>query len=382
MTLEVAVVGIGMVPVKKRASASLRQLGAQAVQAALADASLERVDALYVGNMLADELSGQKHIAALVASHAGLAGVEALQVRAATASGAAALRMAYLAVASGQVELAMASGVELMSAGPPPTHALTLALDAKREIPRGLTLVDCNAQFMSLYLAQYDARYEDFANFAVNAHRNAASNPYALFRNPVDTETVLSSRLISPPLRLYDCSPICDGAAAVVLCPADRARSFHHTPVRILASTVATDRFAVRDRPDPLALEAARRASARAYQQAKITPEDVDFFELHDAFSIMACLLLEASGFAERGQGWRMAAEGEIFREGRLPISTMGGLKARGHPIGASALYQVAEIVLQMRGQAGPNQLARADLAMTHSVGGAGTTVLTHILAR
>jgi acetyl-CoA C-acetyltransferase len=382
MTLEVAVVGIGMVPVKKRASASLRQLGAQAVQAALADASLERVDALYVGNMLADELSGQKHIAALVASHAGLAGVEALQVRAATASGAAALRMAYLAVASGQVELAMASGVELMSAGPPPTHALTLALDAKREIPRGLTLVDCNAHFMSLYLAQYDARYEDFANFAVNAHRNAASNPYALFRSPVDAETVISSRLISPPLRLYDCSPICDGAAAVVLCPADRARSFHHTPVRILASTVATDHFAVRDRPDPLALEAARRASARAYQQARITPEDVDFFELHDAFSIMACLLLEASGFAERGQGWRMAAEGEIFRQGRLPISTMGGLKARGHPIGASALYQVAEIVLQMRGQAGPNQLARADLAMTHSVGGAGTTVLTHILAR
>jgi acetyl-CoA C-acetyltransferase len=269
-----------------------------------------------------------------------------------------------------------------MSAGPPPTHALTLALDAEREIPRGLTLVGANAYFMSLYLARYDARYEDFANFAVSAHRNAANNPYALFRDPVDMETVLSSRLISPPLRLYDCSPICDGAAAIILCPADRARSFHHTPIRILASAAATDHFAVQDRPDPLALEAARRASARACQQAGITPKDVDFFEPHDAFSIMACLLLEASGFAERGQGWRMAAEGEIFREGRLPISTMGGLKARGHPIGASALYQVAEIVLQMRGQAGPNQLARADVAMTHSVGGAGTTILAHILAR
>lgn len=382
MTLEVAVVGIGMVPVTKKSSASLRQLGAEAIHAALADASLERVDAIYVGNMLADELSGQKHVATLMASHAGLTGVEALQIRAATASGAAALRVACLAVASGQVELAMAAGVELMSDGPPPTHALALALDAEREIPLGLTLVDANAHLMSLYLARYGARYEDFANFAVNAHRNAANNPYALFRNPVDVETVLSSRLISSPLHIYDCSPICDGAAAVILCPADRAPSFRHTPVRILASTVATDHFAVQDRPDPLALEAARRASARAYQQAGITPKDVDFFELHDAFSIMACLLLEASGFAERGQGWRLAAEGEIFREGRLPISTMGGLKARGHPIGASALYQVAEIVLQMRGQAGPNQLSRADLAMTHSVGGAGTTILTHILAR
>lgn len=375
-------VGIGMVPVEKKSSGSLRQLGTKAIQVALADASLERVDALYVGNMLADELSGQKHIASLLASHAGLVGVEALQVRAATASGAAALRVACLAVASGQVELAMAAGVELMSAGPPATHALALALDAEREIPHGLTLVNANAHLMSLYLARYGVRYEDFANFAVNAHRNAVNNPYALFRDPVDEETVLSSRLISPPLRLYDCSPICDGAAAVILCPVDRARSFHHTPVRILASAVATDLFAVQDRPDPLAMEAARRASARAYQQAGITPKDVDFFELHDAFSIMACLLLEARGFAERGQGWRMAAEGEIFREGRLPISTMGGLKARGHPIGASALYQVAEIVLQMRGQAGPNQLARADIAMTDSVGGAGTTVLTHILAR
>lgn len=382
MSLGVAIVGVGMIPVQKKSPAGLRELGAAAIHAALEDAELERVDALYASNMLADELSGQKHIASLLASHAGLAGVEALQIRAATASGAAALRVACLAVASGQAELVMAAGVELMSAGPPPTHALTLALDAKREIPRGLTLVDANAALMSLYLDQYGVQYEKFANFAVNAHRNAAGSPHALFRDPVDVETVLNSRLISPPIRLFDCAPICDGAAAVILCSSERARDFHHTPVQILASTAATDRFAVRDRPDPLALEAARLTSARAYQRAGVTPKDIDFFEAHDAFSIMTCLLLEASGFAERGQGWRLAAEGDIFREGRLPMCTMGGLKARGHPIGASALYQVAEIVLQMRGQAGPNQLARADVALTHSVGGAGTTILTHILAR
>ncbi len=382
MALDLAVVGIGVTPVLKASSDSLRKLGAQAIHSALTDAGLERVDAIYVGNMLADEIPGQKHIATLLASEAGLSGIEALQVRAATASGAAALRVACLAVASGQVELAMAAGVELMGAGLPPTHTLALALDAEREVPDGLTLVGASANLMSLYLDQYNVRYEDFANFAVNAHRNAAGNPHALFRSPVEVDKVLNSRLISPPLRLYDCSPICDGAAAVIVCRGDRARHFQREPVRILASAVAIDRFAVRDRSDPLALEAGQLASARAYQQAGLTAKDVDFFELHDAFSIMACLQLEASGFAKRGEGWRLAAEGEIFREGRLPISTMGGLKARGHPIGASALYQVAEMVTQMRGQAGINQLARAEVAMTHSVGGAGTTVLTHILAR
>ena len=382
MSLNIAVVGIGRVPVRKQAHVGLRELAREAIEAALNDASVDRVDALYLGNMLADELSGQKHVATLVASHAGLAGIEALHVRAATASGAAALRVACLAVESGLVELAMAVGVELMSGGPSPTPALTRALDAKREIPYGLTMIEANARLMALYMERYGVRHEDFANLAVNAHRNAATNPYALFREPVDVATVNDSRTISAPLQLFDCAPICDGAAAVILCRADRARSFHHTPVRILASTVATDVFAMQDRPDPLALAASRHATSLAYAQAGIGPGALDFFELHDAFSIMACLQLEAAGFAERGRGWQLAADGVIFSDGKLPISTMGGLKARGHPIGASAIYQVAEIVLQMRGEAGANQLARAGVAMTESVGGAGTTIFSHILAR
>jgi acetyl-CoA C-acetyltransferase len=382
MTLDVAIVGVGMVPVVKQSPVSLRDLGREAIQAALEDASVDRVDALYVGNMLADELSRQKHIATLLASHAGLVGIEALHVRAATASGAAALRVAYLAVASGRVELAMAAGVELMSGGPSPTPALTRALDAKREIPYGLTMIEASARLMALYLERYGVHHEDFANFAVNAHRNAANNPLALFRQPVSAETVNSSRVISPPLQLFDCAPICDGAAAVILSPADRARSFHHTPVRILASAVATDIFVLQDRPDPLALEASRHSTALAYSQAGMRPADMNWFELHDAFSIMACLQLEAAGFAPRGRGWQMAVDGDIFLEGKLPVSTMGGLKARGHPIGASAIYQVAEMVLQMRGQAGANQLSRADVALTQSVGGAGTTIFAHILAR
>lgn len=375
---EVSIVGIGQVPVEKQSALSLRALGAEAVRRAMESAQVERVDALFAGNMLADELQGQKHVATLIASEVGLKGIEALQVRAATATGAAALRMAYFAVASGEADLAVAMGVEKMSTMQP-TSALAKALDAEKEVPTGATLISQNARLMAMYLERYKVPYEAFVNFAVNAHRNAATNPYALFRKEITAETVLNSRLVNPPLRLYDCSPICDGAAAVVLAPEAEARAFTDQPVKILASSVATDWLQMDNRADPLAVEAGQQSAWKAYRRANVNRADIDFFETHDAFSIMACLLLEACGFAERGAGWRMAEEGEIFREGRLPISSMGGLKARGHPIGATALYQTCEIVMQLTGQAGENQLERARIAMLQSVGGTAATVLTHI---
>lgn len=374
----VSIVGTGQLPVEKQSSASLRELGVRATRLALQDAGVDRVDALFAGNMLSDELQGQKHIATLIASEAGLHGIEALQVRAATATGAAALRMAYFAVASGEAELAVAVGVEKMSTAPP-TSALAKAMDAEREVPTGATLISQNAQLMRAYLDRYDVAYEGFVNFAINAHRNAATNPHALFQQPVSVEKVLGSRIVNAPLRLFDCSPICDGAAAVVLAPTHAAREFTDRSVRILASAVATDWLRVDDRPDPLAVEAARLSAWKAYERAGIGPEDVDFIEVHDAFSIMGCLLLEAAGFAEQGKGWRLATDGEIFREGRLPIATLGGLKARGHPIGATALYQTCEIVQQLTGCAGANQLPNAEVGMLQSVGGAAATVLTHL---
>jgi acetyl-CoA C-acetyltransferase len=376
----VSIVGIGQLPVEKQSAASLRELGVRATRLALESAGVTGVDALFAGNMLADELQGQKHIAALIASEVGLYGVEALQVRAATATGAAALRMAYFAVASGEAELAVAVGVEKMSTAPP-TSALAKALDAELEVPTGATLISQNARLMALYLERYNVDYPSFVNFAINAHRNAATNPYALFQKEVDAERVLGSRIVNPPLRLFDCSPICDGAAAVVLAPTQSARTFTPHPVRVLASAVATDWLRLEDRPDPLTLDAARISAWKAYEHAGVTPSDVDFFELHDAFSIMACLLIEAAGFAPNGDGWRWAVEGEIFREGSLPIATLGGLKARGHPIGATALYQTCEIVQQLTGRAGPNQLPRANVGMLQSVGGAAATMLTHLFS-
>ena len=378
---DVSIVGIGQVPVTAASPLSLRQLGAEAVKRAMADAGVDQVDALFVGNMLADELQGQKHLASLIADEAGLRWVEALQVRAATATGAAALRMAYLAVASGQTDVAVALGVEKMSTDRAQViSSLAKALDAELEVPTGATLLSQNAKLMRLYLERYGRSVTDFDGFALNAHANANHNPNALFHDRVVTTDVIdASPVVSDPLRLHDAAPICDGAAAVVLTRTKQARAFHHQPVKMLAASVVTDRFRIADRADPLRLEASARSARQAFKRANVHRSDIDLFEVHDAFSIMAASILEAVGYAEPGHGWRLAAEGDIFHGGSVPISTMGGLKARGHPIGASAIYQTCEIVQQLTGTAGANQLPDPKVALLQSVGGAGSTVLTHL---
>ena len=375
----VSIVGIGQVPVEKKSKKSLRDLGAMVVRTALANAGIEHVDALFCGNMLSDELQGQKHLAALIADEAGLAGIEALDVLAATATGAAALRMAILAVASGEAELAVALGVEKMSDGIA-APALAKALDAEREVSTGATLISKNAELMQLYTGRYEVSHDALLCFSINSHRNARDNPNALFYNrSVTMAQARTSRIVYPPLHLLDCSPICDGAAAVVLAPKDQARAYTSCPVHILASSVATDRFRVEDRRDPLWLEAAHLSAQKAFRHANINRNDVSLFEVHDAFSITACLSLEAVGFAKRGEGWRLATEKIIGLRGKLPISTMGGLKARGHPIGATALYQTCEVVLQLTERAGKNQVRHPKIGMLQSIGGVASTVLTHL---
>lgn len=378
----VSIVAAAQLPVQKTSSQDLRTMGTAVIRQVMDQANVDRVDALYTSNMLADELEGQKHLAALLADEAGLAGIEAFEARATMASGAAALRLAFLAVASGDVDLAIVVGVEKMSSGPA-TPALLKALDARRELPDGKTLISQNAQLMQAYFDLYHLPADALAHFSVNAHQNAQYNPNALFQDRLyTTADVLDSRLISPPIRLLDCAPICDGAAAVILAPTEEARRYSDQSVRLLASAAATDRFRIADRSQPLALTAARLASQKAYRQAGLKPADIHLFEVHDAFSIMACLQVEAAGFAETGEGWRPAAEGEIGPRGRLPLATMGGLKARGHPIGATALYQVGEIVRQLNNQAGPTQVPGAKTGLMMSIGGAGTTIMAHILGK
>ncbi len=380
----VAIVGVGQTEVGEHWETSLRHLALGAIQAAMADAGMMNADALYVGNMLSGELEGQEHLGALVADFAGLRGIEALKIEAACASGAAALRMGYIAVAGGLADIVIVVGVEKMTdtLSPDTTAALAMAADADYEAAQGASFVTLNALLMRRYLHDYGYSHQDFAPFAVNAHRNAVNNPYAMFRFPVTADKFVKARMVSDPINLLDSSPICDGAAAVVLTTEDRAHTNSMAPVWIAASSVGTDTIAIHDRRDPLVLEGAKLSTYRAYEQAGVGPANIDLFELHDAFSIMAALSLEAAGFAEKGRGLQLAMEGQIGIEGRIPITTMGGLKARGHPVGATGVYQVVEVVEQLRGLAGKNQVAGARLGMAQSIGGSGATVITHILQR
>lgn len=377
----VSVIGIGQTPVGEQWDVSIRDLAARAIIAALKDAGVERPDALYVGNMLSGPLAAQEQLATLIADWSGLRGIEALKAEAACASGAAALRVGYMAVASGLHDVVVVCGVEKMTDldGDEATIALMTAADADYEAIHGTTFISLNAMLMRRYMEEYKVPYEAFAGFPVNSHANAVHNPNAMFRQAIDRDTFLNARMIADPINLFDSAPISDGAAALVLCSTERARELHRHPVRIAASSIATDSVALHDRRDPLFLSAVYSSAMKAYQQAGIGPEDIDLFELHDAFSIISTLSLEASGFAARGQGTRLAVEGEIGLQGRIPIATMGGLKARGHPVGATGIYQAVEAVLQLRGEAGKNQVQGAHWAMTQNVGGVGGTAITHI---
>jgi acetyl-CoA C-acetyltransferase len=378
----VSIIGFGQTPVGEHWELSLRHIAAQAVLAAMQDAGIDRADALYVGNMIASETSGQHHLGALVADFVGLRGIEAFRVEAACASGAAALRAGYLAVASGAADLVIVVGLEKMTdaIGNSITTALAEAADADYETPHGLSFVSINALLMRRYMYEFGVRHEDFAGFAITAHQNAVNNPYAMFRRPITKEEFVQARMIADPINLLDSSPVADGAAAVVLCPTDQARSFSEHPVRIRACEVGTDSLALHDRRDPLFLEAAYISVQKAYARAGVTPADIDLFELHDAFTIMAALSLEAAGFARRGEGVRLAMDGSIALNGRIPISTMGGLKGRGHPVGATGVYQVIEVAQQVTGRAGANQVPNARLGMAQNIGGSGATVITTIL--
>lgn len=378
----VSIIGVGQTPVGEHWHRSLRHLAYEAVSAAMRDAGVEGAHAMYVGNMLSGEISHQSHLGALIADFCGLRGIEAVKVEAACGSGAAAVRMGYLAVASGVHDLVICVGVEKMTddVGGRLTAALAQAADAEYELAHGVTFVGLNALLMRRYMYEYGVRHEDFAGFSINAHANAVGNPNAMFRRPITLEDFKHADMICDPINLLDSSPMADGAAAVVLCPREHAHAFKGKPVHIVGSALATDCLSIHDRRDPLWLQAAEDSARRAYAQAGVTPQDIDLFELHDAFTIMSALSLEACGFAERGQGWRLAVEGEIRPDGRIPICTMGGLKARGHPVGATGVYQVVEAVLQLRGEAGACQIPNARLAMTQNIGGSGATIVTHIL--
>jgi acetyl-CoA C-acetyltransferase len=289
-----------------------------------------------------------------------------------------------MAVASGELDAAVAVGVEKMTDSPSSeiTRQLSTAADMDFEADQGISFVALNALIMRRYMHEYGWQHEHFAQFSVNAHANGACNPYARLKKPITEKAFISAGVVSDPITIMDASPMGDGAAAVVIVPLEYARGRGLPVVKVLASSAATDTIAIHHRRKPVWLSAAEKSVAQAYAQAGLTPQDIDFFELHDAFTIMATLSLEAAGFAEPGQGPRLALDGQIRPNGSIPIATRGGLKARGHPVGATGLYQIVEVVQQLRGQADGTQVPDARIGMSQNIGGSGSNIITHIFGR
>jgi len=380
---KVAILGIGQTKIDEHWDKSLREIGGEAAFAAMQDAGMEKVDALFVGNMLSPLISAQNQLGVFFADWIGLWHRESVKVEAACASGAAAFRAGLMTVAAGEIDSALVIGVEKMTdkAGHDVTAALATAADADYEVEQGVSFVGINALVMRRYMHEFGWKHADFAPFSINAHANAIHNPFARLHQKINVDQFEKSSMVATPINLLDASPIGDGAAAVIIVPAEKVASVNGRPrVTVAGSASATDSIAVHSRKDPLFLSAAYQSSRRAYEMANIEAKDLDVFELHDAFSIMSALSLEACGFAERGQGVRLGLDSEISPNGRVPICTRGGLKARGHPVGATGMYQIVEIVQQLRGECGKTQVDGAKIGMAQNIGGSGATILTHIL--
>jgi acetyl-CoA C-acetyltransferase len=382
---DVVIAGLGQTSVGEHWDVGLRDLAYHAMHAAIQDTGGLHPQALFVGNMLAPNLSKQAHLGALLADYAGLTGIEAVTIEAAGASGGAALRQGYLAVKSGLVDTALVIGVEKFTdvVGAGVEEALATASDSDFESVQGMTSTAQAALIMKRYMHEYDVPIDGFAGFALTAHANGAGNPNAMFQKAIKLETYARAGMVSEPLNMFDAAPNADGAAALVLTRRNLLPSnFGHPLVKIVGSATSSDTLALHDRKDMLYFEAVHNSTGRAIKQAGITLDQIDLFEYHDVFSIYAALSLESSGFAIRGQGWKLAADGQIALNGRIPCATMGGLKARGFPGGATGVYQAVEAAQQLRGQAEANQVPGATYALIQSLGGPASTAVSHVLQR
>jgi len=378
---DVYIVGADQTDIGELWDRSLMSLAVEAASKALAQGGGRAPDCLVVGNMLSGELAAQENLGAFVADWAGLGQLEAVKVEAACGSGGAALREGYLRVASGICDCVLVVAVEKMTDQLPDavSSGLALAADGDYENLHGTTFVALNALIMRRYMHDNGYSHEDFAGFAVNAHHNATANEHAMFRRAVTFQDYAKACMVASPINLLDSSAISDGAGALLLC-ADPPAGGAGRRIRVAGSSAASDTIAVATRKDPTWLSAAELSAKRVYAQAGVKPDDIDLFEAHDAFSIMAALSLEACGFAPRGHGVRLAMEGEIGPLGRVPIATRGGLKARGHPVGATGVLQAIDAIVQLQGRAGASQVPDARVALIQNIGGSGASIVTHVL--
>ncbi len=379
---QVAIVAAGMTRFGELWESSLRDLFVEAADQALKEAGTDKLDSLYVGNMSAGQFVGQEHLGPLMADHLGLAGVAAIRVESACASGGAALRAAFLEVASGASDLVLAGGVEKMTDGADVTAVLVTAADQETEAYHGITFPGLYALFARAHMEAYGTTEEDLAWVSVKNHRHGAMNPKAQFRREVTVDEVMQSTMVSEPLRLLHCSPVSDGAAAVLLCPLDQAGQYTDRPVQILGSGLATSTIALAQRKDPTFLDAVALSAERAFKMAGMDPSDIQLAEVHDCFCIAEIGCIEALGLVERGKGGEAARTGLTALGGRVPVNTSGGLKSKGHPVGATGIAQAIEIFEQLQGKAGDRQVPGARVGLAQNMGGSGASSAVHIFQR
>ena len=382
----VAVVGAGKTPFGAFADKDLRTLAVAAGQKALKDAhtGAGSIEALFVGNFAGPEFTSQNHLAPWIASALGMAGIPATRYEAACASAGAAFHQAFLNVATGVYDVVMVLGVEKMTCQPTArvTEILAGAGDGPTEVLAGSTFPSLFAMIARRHMHEFGTTRAHLSSVAVKNHENGALNPDAQMRKVITLEQAMNARPIAEPLNLYDCSLMSDGAAAVILCAAERAGEFTSKPVKVMGVGQASDFMALDQKPEITTFSAVRNAARKAYAMAGLGPKDVQFAEVHDCFTIAEIVALEDLGFVERGCGGYFSAAGNTRRVGSLPVNASGGLKSKGHPVGATGAAQICDIVQQIRGEAGERQLERNEIGLAQNLGGSGASCVVTILGR
>jgi acetyl-CoA C-acetyltransferase len=382
----VAIVGAGKTPFGAFPDQDLRSLAVAAGRKALANARMEpgAVESFYLGNFAGPQFTSQNHLAPWISTSLGMTGIPSTRFEAACASSGAAFFQAYMGVASGVYDVVMVVGVEKMTCQPTArvTEILAGAGDGDSEVKVGSTFPSLFAMIARRHMHDFGTTREHISSVAVKNHENGALNPDAQMRKVITLEQAMNARPIAEPLNLYDCSLISDGAAAVVLCAADRAGEFSDVPVTVRGVAQASDYVALDRKQDITTFPALRAAAGKAYRMAGVSAKDIEFAELHDCFTIAEIVAMEDLGFVERGRGGFFSFEGGTRRSGPMPIIASGGLKSKGHPVGATGVGQICDIVQQLRGEAGERQLARHSLGLAQNLGGSGATCVVTILGR
>ena len=379
----VSIIGVGCTKFGEHWEKSFRELIAEAGITALANSGLEGkdIEAIYGSCMASGKFIGQEHIGALIADQLGLNPIPATRLEAACASGGVALRNAFMAVGSGMHDIVAVGGIEKMTevSTEEASTALGGAGDQETELFHGATFPALYALMARKHMQEFGTTEEQMAMCSVQSHKNAMNNPFAQFHKEITVEEVMNSGYVASPLKLLDCSPISDGAAAVILCETGIARKHCEQAIEIIASAQASDTLALAGRESLSEIKATKIAAKKAYETAGITTKEISLAEVHDCFSIAQIMAIEDLGFFKKGFGGKATEEGRTALDGEIPINTSGGLKGKGHPVGATGIAQAAEMFWQLNNKAEKRQVKGAKIGLTHNIGGSGATAVIHI---